>query len=101
LDASVISSSDTGHTGFVWGFNESKELLNHFTIPSDGRHCSIIQFQKDHYRVYHRFNTKIAATAGDTIRLNERRLNKSGNGTSVVMIFYSSNKYHLKYNDMD
>ena len=44
-----------GQCGIVWGFDESNEMLNRFTISADGKRGVVMQFQKDHVRVPHRF----------------------------------------------
>lgn len=47
-----------GHFGLVWGFDEEHQFLNRFTLSGDGRRALIMHFQKDHKRVFHRFQNR-------------------------------------------
>ena len=47
-----------GHFGLVWGFDEDHQFLNRFTLSADGRRALIMHFQKDHKRVFHRFQNR-------------------------------------------
>jgi hypothetical protein len=56
----ILSKEQFSHCGLVWGFNEEKEYLNRFTISADGKRAVVMHFQKDHNRVFHRYQKKIA-----------------------------------------
>ena len=47
-----------GHFGLVWGFDEDHQFLNRFTLSADGRRALIMHFEKDHKRVFHRFQNR-------------------------------------------
>jgi len=51
----LLSRDQFGHFGIVWGFDEDREHLNRFTVSADGERGVVMHFQKDHHRVYHRF----------------------------------------------
>lgn len=51
-----------GHFGLVWGFDEDHQFLNRFTLSADGKRALIMHYEKDHKRVFHRFqNRKFSA----------------------------------------
>lgn len=54
----LLSDRGYGYFGLCWGFDEDKEVLNRFTLSADGERCTVIHFQKDHNRVFHRFQVK-------------------------------------------
>jgi len=51
----ILSKDQFSQFGLVWGFNEKKEYLNRFAISADGNRAVVMCFQKDHNRVFHRF----------------------------------------------
>jgi hypothetical protein len=51
----LLSRDQYGHFGIVWGFDEEREHLNRFTVSADGERGVVMHFQKDHHRVYHRY----------------------------------------------
>ncbi len=51
----LLSRDQYGHFGIVWGFDDDREHLNRFTISADGERGVVMHFQKDHHRVYHRY----------------------------------------------
>jgi len=51
----VLSQDQHGHFGIVWGFDEEREILNRFTVSADGERGLVMHFQKDHHRVFHRY----------------------------------------------
>jgi len=50
---------EIGQFGIIWGFDKKHAILNRFTIAADLKRFSIIQFEKDHLRIYHRFTEKL------------------------------------------
>jgi hypothetical protein len=59
-DIILQNKEDTyGHFGLVWGFDESHKYLNRFTLSADGKRALIMHFEKDHKRIYHRFQNRI------------------------------------------
>jgi hypothetical protein len=65
----LMSTTDSGHYGLVWGFDDAREILNRFTVSADGKRFYIMQFQKDHHRVFHRFHTLLPNGIKDMVRL--------------------------------
>ena len=51
---------EIGQLGIVWGFDKNHEILNRFTIAADLNRYSIMQFEKNHRRIYHRFSEKLS-----------------------------------------
>jgi len=51
-----------GHFGLVWGFDVDHQFLNRFTLSADGRRALIMHFEKDHKRVFHRFQNRKLST---------------------------------------
>ena len=47
-----------GHFGLVWGFDEDRKFLNRFTLSADGKRALIMHFEKDHNRIFHRFQNR-------------------------------------------
>lgn len=45
------------HFGLVWGVEDTPDILNRFSLSADGRRASILCFENNHDRIYHRFNT--------------------------------------------
>lgn len=45
--------------GLVWGFDEAPEILNRFAISADGKNATVLCFERQHRRVFHRFHTSI------------------------------------------
>ncbi|MBU3714155.1 MAG: hypothetical protein FGM46_04325 [Ferruginibacter sp.] len=46
------------HFGLVWGFDQKREYLNRFTLSADGRRAVIMQFERNHHIVFHRFHAR-------------------------------------------
>jgi len=67
LDASIqlMSKETYGHFGLCWGFGNSIETLNRFTVSADKERCTIMQFQKDHIKSYHRFQQILSSPKTD------------------------------------
>jgi hypothetical protein len=57
----VLSKDQYGHFGIVWGFDERRECLNRFTVSADGERGLVAHFQKDHHRIFHRFQKKFSS----------------------------------------
>ncbi len=55
----LLNKNQHGHFGLVWGFDKNKEMLNRFSLSADGERVIIMQFEKNHRRVYHRFHLRI------------------------------------------
>lgn len=51
-----------GHFGVVWGFDHDHQFLNRFTLSADGRRALIMHFEKDHKKIYHRFQNRKLST---------------------------------------
>lgn len=47
-----------GHFGLVWGFDRNNEHLNRFTLSADGKRALVMHFEKDHRKIYHRFQNR-------------------------------------------
>lgn len=47
-----------GHFGLVWGFDKDHHFLNRFTLSADGRRALVMHFEKDHKKVFHRFQNR-------------------------------------------
>ncbi len=47
-----------GHFGLVWGFDEDRKYLNRFTLSADGKRALIMHYEKDHHRIFHRFQNR-------------------------------------------
>jgi hypothetical protein len=47
-----------GHFGLVWGFDKEREYLNRFTLSADGKRAIIMHFEKDHKKIFHRFQSR-------------------------------------------
>lgn len=47
-----------GHFGLIWGFDEERKYLNRFTLSADGKRVLVMHFEKDHHKIYHRFQNK-------------------------------------------
>ena len=60
LDASIelLGKNQFGHFGLVWGFDKEISVLNRFTLSADGKRAVIMQFDRNHQPVYHRFQTR-------------------------------------------
>jgi hypothetical protein len=43
--------------GLMWGFGLKAEVFNRFSLSADGEHVSIVCFDRNHHRIYHRFYT--------------------------------------------
>jgi len=56
----LISKNEHGHFGLVWGFDKNMEILNRFCLSADGERLLIMQFQKDHEKVFHRFHKRLS-----------------------------------------
>ncbi len=54
----LLSAGKYGHFGLVWGFDKEREVINRFSLSADGTRAVIMQFEKDHRRIYHRFQTR-------------------------------------------
>lgn len=53
------SKNEHGHFGLVWGFDKNMEVLNRFSLSADGERLLIMQFQKDHEKIFHRFHKRV------------------------------------------
>jgi len=58
-DIKILQSKEYRHAGIIWGFNKEKKHLNRFSISGDGKRISISCFEKDHFHVPYRFQSKI------------------------------------------
>ncbi|MEY4702706.1 MAG: hypothetical protein RIR96_603 [Bacteroidota bacterium] len=68
-DFELVEKDDAyGHFGLVWGFDESREFVNRFTVSANGTRTLIMHFEKDHKRTFHRFHTRNAGK----INLNQK-----------------------------
>lgn len=47
-----------GHFGLVWGFDEDRKFLNRFTLSADGKRALFMHFEKDHHKIFHRFQNR-------------------------------------------
>lgn len=56
----LLSHQGYGQFGLVWGFDKPHEVLNRFTVSVETNRFSVLKFDKDHYRTYHRFSSKYA-----------------------------------------
>lgn len=56
---SIEKIVEIGQAGIVWGFDKNHEVLNRFTIAADLKRFTIMQFEKDHRKIYHRFSDKL------------------------------------------
>jgi hypothetical protein len=65
----LLSKDAYGHYGLAWGFSENREVLNRFTVSADGERCLVMQFQKDHHRVFHRYQKRIVLDPQQPIEL--------------------------------
>ena len=46
------------HFGLVWGFDKNFEYLNRFTLSADGKRAIIMNFEKNHNHIIHRFHKR-------------------------------------------
>jgi hypothetical protein len=58
----LLSRDEHRHFGLVWGFDEEFDRLNRFTVSADGERGLVMQFQKDHQWVKHRFQKLFTPT---------------------------------------
>lgn len=57
---SIENAEDAfGHFGLIWGFDKEHKCLNRFTISADGKRILIMQFEKDHHFIAHRFHKRL------------------------------------------
>ena len=61
----LLSRNEFGHFGLVWGFDQSREYVNRFTLSADGIRGLVMHFQKDHQRVFHRFQKEYSEAQTD------------------------------------
>lgn len=54
----LLGHQGYGQFGLVWGFDKGHEVVNRFTISSDLSRFSVCKFQKDHFKVFHRFTNR-------------------------------------------
>jgi len=54
----LMSRDQFGHFGLVWGFDKDHDVLNRFTISADGERALMMQFEKDHKKIYYRIQCK-------------------------------------------
>jgi hypothetical protein len=47
-----------GHFGLLWGFDNKIDYVNRFTLSADGKRALIMHFEKDHHKIYHRFQNR-------------------------------------------
>ena len=47
-----------GHFGLIWGFDKKLNDVNRFTLSADGKRALIMHFEKDHHKIYHRFQNR-------------------------------------------
>jgi hypothetical protein len=86
-----------GHFGLLWGFDDDMDSFNRFTLSADGKRVLVMQFDKDHNEVYHRFQTRkhptihLARPIRFTIFKMGEYYHFSINGTEV----YSAHEYHF------
>ncbi|MEI7474829.1 MAG: hypothetical protein WCK67_08615 [bacterium] len=53
----LINDQGYGQFGLVWGFDKIHEVVSRFTVSVDSNRFSICKFQKDHYKMFHRFTS--------------------------------------------
>lgn len=61
---------EMAQTGLVWGFDKNRKVLNRFSISADCKRFSVLHFEKDHRRVYHRFSQKIRTNQEEALTLS-------------------------------
>lgn len=49
------SSNTSNQFGLLWGFDKHHDVLNRFSLAADGKAISIVCFERNHHRIYHRF----------------------------------------------
>jgi hypothetical protein len=49
------STETSNQFGLVWGFDKHHDVLNRFSLAADGKAFSIVCFERNHHRIYHRF----------------------------------------------
>jgi hypothetical protein len=54
----LLSKNEQGHFGLVWGFDEDRKFLNRFTLSADGKRALFMHFEKDHHKIFHRFQNR-------------------------------------------
>jgi len=59
----LLGSKGYGQYGLVWGFSKPHEVLNRFTVSADANRFSVLKFDKDHFRNYHRYSGKFEKPA--------------------------------------
>jgi hypothetical protein len=79
------ADGDMNHFGLVWGFEDRLDKLNRFSLSADGESATVMSFQKDHHRVYHRYNA--------------RGLRLGSDGIIRMTIFKRGNYYHFLINE--
>jgi hypothetical protein len=86
-----------GHFGLLWGFDDDMDSFNRFTLSADGKRALVMQFDKDHNEIYHRFQTRKlpAIHLSRPVRFTIFKLGEyyyfSVNGTAL----YSAHEYHF------
>lgn len=53
------NKDEYGHFGLIWGFDKEREVLNRFSLSADKQRCTIMKFQKDYCRTYHRYQSNL------------------------------------------
>jgi hypothetical protein len=54
----LLSKEQFGHFGLMWGFDKEDHVINKFTISADGERALMMQFEKDHKKIYYRIQCK-------------------------------------------
>jgi hypothetical protein len=54
----LLSKDQFGHFGLMWGFDHEDHVMNKFTISADGERALMMQFEKDHKKIYYRIQCR-------------------------------------------
>lgn len=52
----LLEHKGYGQFGLVWGFNKPHHILNRFVVSAEADRFSVMRFEKDHHRTFHRFS---------------------------------------------
>ena len=92
----ILSKDEYGHAGLVWGFDKNMNILNRFSISADQERFLVMQFDKNHRKMHHRFHSwDLTKTETNIIRLSIAKLGDYFHFFRQNKLVYTCNAAHF------